>query len=705
MHFLVWRLDEMIEFLFDRIGFKRLIGRKYVLTRSAVIFLSLFFCTALFRCDKKGEIATQVEEAGMTGTASASGAPGTVTAQHGEPEAGSKEVSMPAETDRETGKIVQEGIGVEFSMTPVTLTEEASKGLMEGDDVTVQFRITDTTTGTPVTTLEPAAWIQHATVDDCKKKVQSLLTGGLASRAEIDLNVFYVLSLNDNASISVVDPLFNYGGSSLLAMILLKSPGEDWVMSQDQRRLYVTMPQANQVAVIDTATWKVITNIDTGQRPIRIALQKDGKYLWVGSDGVNAQDPSSGVTVIDLAGQKKVAHIPTGAGHHEIALTEDDRYAFVTNQDSGTVSVIDVWKLNKIKDIKSGKQPAAIAYSTLSKAVYVVNEADGIIIVIDGLSHKVVTRIEAEPGLKTLRFAPGGRLGFAVNSRKNVVHIIDGSTHRIIQTGDAGEEPDQIVFTDTIAYIRSRGSEMVRMIPLDKVGEEGAHIPVTDFSGGQTPFGKAKNLSVADGIVPAPGGGAVLVANPVEKIIYYYQEGMAAPMGSFKNYGQQPRAVQVVDRSLKEVGPGVYATTIKLRISGETDVVFFLDSPRIIHCFSVNVEDNPAISKKDEGVPLKVMSLIEKKTLRVGENVQLQFKVTDPNTDQPRVGLKDFGVMLFTTGNWQNRQWARSVGDGIYEIDFNPPKPGVYYISFQCPSLDVRLNQLPPLILQVDNKG
>jgi len=37
----------------------------------------------------------------------------------------------------------------------------------------------------------------------------------------------------------------------------------------------------------------------------------------------------------------------------------------------------------------------------------------------------------------------------------------------------------------------------------------------------------------------------VLVANPMDKSVYYYKEGMAAPMGNFSNYGRQPRALLV----------------------------------------------------------------------------------------------------------------------------------------------------------------
>ena len=48
-------------------------------------------------------------------------------------------------------------------------------------------------------------------------------------------------------------------------------------------------------------------------------------------------------------------------------------------------------------------------------------------------------------------------------------------------------------------------------------------------------------------------------------MVYYYKEGMAAPMGSFSNYGRRPRAVRVVDRSLREQSPGIYRTEARLR--------------------------------------------------------------------------------------------------------------------------------------------
>ena len=73
----------------------------------------------------------------------------------------------------------------------------------------------------------------------------------------------------------------------------------------------------------------------------------------------------------------------------------------------------------------------------------------------------------------------------------------------------------------------------------------------------------------------------VTVANPEDEVIYFYKEGMAAPMGHFRNDGKQPRAVLVVDRSLREVRPGVYETLARMSRAGNYDLALFVASPRV----------------------------------------------------------------------------------------------------------------------------
>jgi len=83
----------------------------------------------------------------------------------------------------------------------------------------------------------------------------------------------------------------------------------------------------------------------------------------------------------------------------------------------------------------------------------------------------------------------------------------------------------------------------------------------------------------------------------------------------------------------------------------------------------------------------------------------LRFKVLDKNSSQPTTNLEDVGVLMFLApGIWQQREWAKAVGNGVYEVTFVPPQAGVYYVYFQCPSLDVRFNQITPLNIRAIKK-
>ncbi len=306
------------------------------------------------------------------------------------------------------------------------------------------------------------------------------------------------------------------------------------------------MPLVNHVAVVDTTTWKVITDVQTGVRPTRLALQPDEKYLWVADD--------TGVTVIDTATSKVAKHIATGAGRHDIAFATDNKFAFVTNSDDGTLSIVDVRELKKLKDVKTGKRASSLAFSPLSKALYVTNEVDGSIAVVDSGTHELLANITTKPGIKTVRFAPGGRWGFAPNPATSIVYIFDASTNRLVHEQPVGEAPDQVAFTSTFAYVRSLRTEQVSAIRLSTVGDK---IDMVKFPGGQrAPGASSLFASSAEAFVPAPEAGSMLLANPADQMIYYYSEGMAAPMGNFQNYRRVPRAVKVVDRSLREESLG-----------------------------------------------------------------------------------------------------------------------------------------------------
>lgn len=608
-----------------------------------------------------------------------------------------------ASAQQKTGpqKFERDGVEVEFTIEPIKEPGKPAE-LMEAKEAVIRFKIHDKASKTPLAGVKPAVWLtqrEEGEINDkqCREQVQSYMQGNLRSRPDVDLNVYYVLALNEESNISVIDPLLGFGSSKLLTLIMLKSPGEDWVQKISDEKLFVSMPRINQIAVVDTSTWKVVANIDSGLKPMRVRLQPDQRYLWVGNDEAASGEPG-GVTVIDTATLKVVGQIKTGKGHHEFEFSKDNRFAFVTNEQDGTLSVIDIPKLAKVKEIKTGTPATSVAFSSLGNALYLVNEADGSITVVDTRSQEIATRIQTKPGIRNVRFAPDGRWGFVPNPKENVVYVFDASTNRLAHTISIEGGPDQVAFTDVFAYLRSSGSTEVHMVRLSTLT---AQPDVARFPAGQVAPGEAPGEeSIADIMVPAPEGSSILLANPADGVIYYYSEGMAAPMGAFQNYRRQPRAVMVVDRSLREATAGVYTTTTKLPKSGVYDVAFLLDSPRITHCFNAEAKPNPEVAREKQ-VALRIEYLNKETQPRAGEIFKLRFKLIDTATSRAKNDLKDVRVLtMLSSGIWQKRDFAKPVGDGIYELDIKVPKTGLYLVFVESRSQGVSFRQLPHLTLQ-----
>jgi YVTN family beta-propeller protein len=601
----------------------------------------------------------------------------------------------------DAGRVTREGVVVDFSVTP---TRADGGPVMAADWADVTFRITDAETGEPIKGRYPAAWMdlgeswqaKGERPMTCDERVSTYLKGIVGVRPMIDLNSHFLLVMNRDASISVIDPAVGITGvTNLFAQVNLDRPGADWAKTEDQKRVFVSMPQAGKVALVDTETFRVAAEIDAGTNPTRVELQGDERYLWVGNNA--GDDGAGGVTVLDTAELEPVAFIPTGNGHHEIAFSDGDRYAFVSNRDDGTVSVIDVGALAKVGDLETGPVPISLAFSKLGDALYVADGKEGTVTVVDPETLAVRARIEAEPGLGPLRFSEDGRWGVAVNPTANKVFVIDASTDRVAHVIAVPSQPYQVSFTRLYAYVRSLGSEQVGLIPLSDLDED-VKPEVKYFPAGQGAPGRAAGISIADSMVPSVKEAASYVVNQAEGTVYYYMEGMNAPMGAFRNYGHDARAIEIVDRRLGEREPGVYTGRVKLPVEGTYDVAFMMDTPRFLHCFSALVEPNPEVRRTK--APLQVEYQVSDRRVPVGESRRVRFRLGDPLTGEPLAGIPDVHVLYYQAdGRGRTEVPAEDVGDGLYEAEVRVDQVTTYYLFVAAPSKQLGYNDLPFLSL------
>lgn len=544
-------------------------------------------------------------------------------------------------------------------------------GAQPGDATAFRFELHDGTSGRPLSGLRPAAWLglrrdPAKPAADCKRQIAGYLAGDLFSRADVDLNSYFVLAMHDEASISVVDPLFGFGGSKLLALLELEKPGADWQLTPERDRLFVSQPLANKVAVADTGGWRVTAQVATGPNPRQLVQSAD--HVWVADDaGVTRIERHSLETVSVPLG--KVAGIALdGTGEQLVAAVNDG------------LRVVDTHRARRTGSLALDGRPQRLAWSEAAKAFYALDAEQGRVFVFDARENRLRGEVAVDSGASQIRFAPGGRYALLPNPQRNRLQVLDASTNAIVQNADISDGPDQVSFTPLLAYVHRRGSETVQMIALEQLGQAGKPLNVAEFPAGQNALGDAPDDG-ADSIVPAPEGPAVLVANAADKMIYLYREGMAAPAGGFRTYGRKPRAVLVVDHGLREGRRGEYTTRMPVTKPGTYDVALFADSPRLAVCFPFTLAD----TAPQPAAP-RVVALEPPSELAVGRPAQLRFALVDRGGAR-RESADLHALTLLAPGIWQQRSTPVATGDGNYQLAFTPPQPGMYYVWIESESL------------------
>jgi len=613
-------------------------------------------------------------------------------------------------------KVEKQGLVVELGVENAI---DAGEKYYAGDLARFRFYAHDTTSEAPLSGAYPAAWVhprpetlEGEEEQSCRQKTQQFIGSSLFSKAQLDLNTYYVLTLNDDATISVVDPLFGFGGSKLLTVLPLPAPAYDWTKLSSQEALFVSVPATNQVLKINTASWTIeslggggqsATDVedDLWHMPTQLTLQKDQNFLWAAvEEGVAVFNTGLDAANFALAKQFSIKGPVT-----EITFSGDGRYAFVLSAGDEMLHIIDVLDMSIIKTIKTARQPVSMDYSALAEVLYITHAGDGSVMVVDGKVHKVIKQFDTEPGVGMVRFTPDGRWGLIINPATDRLLIVDASQHRVMQSNEVEDQPDQISFTDELAYIRHRGSSTILMLTLDDrdFGKDGKRISAVDTPGGDYAPGLNAMPTPASGIVQAPGSNAVLIANFYDKAVYFYKEGAAAPMGQFSVQGRSPRAVMAIDHSLREYRErGVYETVGKLpQEPGLYDVIYFMDTPRIVHCFTLLLEaDQKVLQALAENAQrdLPIVALDAEKELTVGEESHLRFKdsrlknsrrnQTDSYYDQAvRI------IISHTSGMWRQRQNARFDDKGNIALTFTPPLSGYYQIAMDAEGVRISANR------------
>ncbi len=140
--------------------------------------------------------------------------------------------------------------------------------------------------------------------------------------------------------------IINLKTKAIIKQLSLGAEAYACLLAANKKELYISLWGGDKILVFDIAQQKITAEINVGDNPNELLLNKAGTVLFV----ANANDNS--VSVIDIK-QRKVLEVlnaalysdaPVGSASNGLALSENQKTLYIANADNNCLAVFDVSK-------------------------------------------------------------------------------------------------------------------------------------------------------------------------------------------------------------------------------------------------------------------------------------------------------------------------------------------------------------------------
>lgn len=216
------------------------------------------------------------------------------------------------------------------------------------------------------------------------------------------------------------------------------SDPEQFDLSADGRRLFVSNEDSDQATIVDIASGAVIKTIAVAREPEGVRVSPDGALVYV--TGETDHD----VTVLDAVNGAVVATIGVGLRPRDAAFASDSLRAFVSAELAHSIAVIDVKNHEVIATIKLDEtaKPVGMALTADDQILYVANGRGQSVSAVDLNTFEVIATVEeVGPRPWGIGLTDDGRFLYTANGPSDDVSVIDTESMEIIARISVGETP------------------------------------------------------------------------------------------------------------------------------------------------------------------------------------------------------------------------------------------------------------------------
>jgi YVTN family beta-propeller protein len=227
---------------------------------------------------------------------------------------------------------------------------------------------------------------------------------------------------------------------------LLKSGSdpEQFDVSRDGKRLFVSNEDSARATVLDTGTAAIVGTIPTGHEPEGVRVSPNGKWLLITSE------TDSTVSIIDSSSLQVLKTVHVGVRPRDAAFTPDSRTAYVSGEGDASLSRVPIPSgepVTRVLQLSQKARPMGVVFDAARKRIYVSTGRGGTVAVVqeEGGGGKLLKEIPVGARPWGIALSHDGRRLFTANGPSNDVTIIDTSSLSVVKKVPVGKGPWGVV--------------------------------------------------------------------------------------------------------------------------------------------------------------------------------------------------------------------------------------------------------------------
>ena len=222
------------------------------------------------------------------------------------------------------------------------------------------------------------------------------------------------------------------------------SDPEQFDLSRDGKRLFISNEDSAQASVLDTTTGAITATIPIGHEPEGVRRSPNDKWVLVTSE------TDSTVSIIDTASLKVLKTVSVGLRPRDLAFTPDSKTAYISGEGDASLSRVAIpagEPATRVLQLRKDARPMGVVYDAVGKRIYVSTGRGGTVAVVSGDGGKLVQEIQVGARPWGIALSRDGKRLYTANGSSNDVTIVDTGSLSVIKKVPVGKGPWGVVLS------------------------------------------------------------------------------------------------------------------------------------------------------------------------------------------------------------------------------------------------------------------